>query len=224
MYERQSVKPARLNGCPGSFERKYCLLCAGKVLWTNNEPFLRNITSKIVMSCDHLIRFRNITSLPVAMFLWTPVSQTSAAKWLPRLIWKEILSTLCRESIMKKFRAVVEKYNIKNSLILYVLCYILYLRLFSFNDICNSLSSDCASFYVTFDKDTFDFVAPKLYVDIWEGCRFWGGPPFFEGATGGLGAHRWPLTEKDIPTWLNPVLFGTSEKSRTEVVHSSSEF
>ena len=41
-YERQSVKPARLKGCAGSFERKYCLHCAGKVLWKNYEPFFRN--------------------------------------------------------------------------------------------------------------------------------------------------------------------------------------
>ena len=115
VYQRQSVKPARLIGCPGSFERKYCVLCAGKVLWNNFEPFLRNITSKIVVSCELLIRFRNITSFPVATFLWTPVCQNSAANWLPRLIWKEILCTLCRESFMKQFRAVVDKYNIKVS-------------------------------------------------------------------------------------------------------------
>ena len=106
---------------------------------------------------------------------------------------------------MKKLRDVFEKYNIKDSLLLYVLGYILYLWLCSFNDICKSLSSNCASFYVTFDKDTFDFVAPKLYVDIWGGRRFLGrggGAPFFEGATGGLGGHRWPLTEKDIPIYI----------------------
>ena len=118
MYVCQSVNRARLNGCPGSFERKYCLLCAGKVLWTNYEPFLRNITSKIVVSCELLIRFRNITSFPVVMFLWTSVCQISAANWLPRLIWKEILSTLCRQSILKQFRAVFEKYNIKLSQLL----------------------------------------------------------------------------------------------------------
>ena len=114
-YEYQSVKPAQLIGCPGSFERKYGLLCAGKVLWNNFEPFLRNITSKIVVSCELLIRFRNITSLLLALSVSTSVCQTSAANWLPRLIWKEILCTLCRESIMKQFRAVFDKYNIKVS-------------------------------------------------------------------------------------------------------------
>ena len=45
-------------------------------------------------------------------FLWTPGWQTSAANWLTRFIWKEIMSTLPKESIMKKFRACLEKYNI----------------------------------------------------------------------------------------------------------------
>ena len=180
-YERQSVKPARLIGCPGSFEWKYCLLCAGKVLWKNYEPFVKNITSKIVVSCQLLTRFRHITHILLATFLWTPVSQTSAANWLPRLIWKEILSTLCREVSWKKLRAVFEKLNIRNSLLLYVIGYILYLRLFSFNDICKCLSSCCASFYVTFDKVTFDFVAPNLYVNIWRGRRFLGGGTNFWG-------------------------------------------
>ena len=202
LYERQSVKPARLNGCPGSFERKYYLLCSATVLWKNFEPFLKNITSNLVVSCQLLTRFRHITSLFLASFVWTPVCQTSAAKWLPRLIWKEILSTLCRVSIVRKFRAVFEKYDIEDNLLLYVLGYILYLRLFSFNDICKCLGSCCASFYVAFDKDTFYFVAPKLYVVIWRGRRFWGGHRFFEGATGGLGGHRWPLTNKDIPIYI----------------------
>ena len=109
LYERQSVKPARLNGCPGSFEREYYLLCSAKVLWKNFEPFLKNITSNLVVSCELLTRFPHITSLFLATFVWTPVSQTSAAKWLPRLIWKGILSTMFSESIVKKFRAVLEK-------------------------------------------------------------------------------------------------------------------
>ena len=92
LYERQSVKPARLIGCPGSFERKYCVLCAGKVLWKNYEPFLR--------------------SFPVATFLWTPVCQASAANWLPRLIWKEILCTLCRESIMKNYEPFLRSFPV----------------------------------------------------------------------------------------------------------------
>ena len=109
LYERQSVKPARLNGCPGSFEREYYLLCSAKVLRKNFEPFLKNITSNLVVSCQLLTRFRHITSLFLATFVWTPVCQTSAAKWLPRLIWKGILSTMFSESIVKKFRAVFEK-------------------------------------------------------------------------------------------------------------------
>ena len=75
-----------------------------------------NIKLSCVMSA--LARFRHITSLFLATFVWTPVCQTSAAKWLPRLIWKEILSTLCRVSIVRKFRAVFEKYNIKLSCVM----------------------------------------------------------------------------------------------------------
>ena len=117
-YEHQSVKPARLNGCPGSFEREYYLLCSAKVLWKNFEPFLKNITSNLVVSCQLPTRFRHITSLFLATFVWTPVCQTSAAKWLPRLIRKGILSTMFSESIVKKFRAVFEKYNIKISCVM----------------------------------------------------------------------------------------------------------
>ena len=112
-------KPARLNGCPGSFERENYLLCSAKVLWKNCEPFLKNITSNVVASCQLLTRFRHITSLLfLATFVWTPVCQTSAAKWLPRLIWEGILSTMFSESIVKKCRAVFEKYNIKLSCVM----------------------------------------------------------------------------------------------------------
>ena len=108
----------QLQMAAGSFEREYYLLCSAKVLWKNFEPFLKNITSNLVVSCQLLTRFRHITSLFLATFVWTPVCQTSAAKWLPRLIWKGILSTMFSESIVKKFRAVFEKYNIKLSCVM----------------------------------------------------------------------------------------------------------
>ena len=60
-YERQSYKPARPIGWLGLCERKYSLLCREKVSCKNFEPFWRNITSKIAMSCKHLPRFRPIT-------------------------------------------------------------------------------------------------------------------------------------------------------------------
>ena len=82
------------------------------------EPFLKNITSNLFVSCQLLTRFRHITSLFLATFVWTPVCPTSAAKWLPRLIWNGILSTMFGESIVKKFRAVFEKYNIKLSCVM----------------------------------------------------------------------------------------------------------
>ena len=40
------------------------------------------------------------------MFPWTPIVQTSAANWLTRFKWKEILSTLGRECIVKKISSL----------------------------------------------------------------------------------------------------------------------
>ena len=111
-YGRQADKQARQIGWLGSGERKYCLLGAGKGVWKNSEPFRRNVTSKIVMSWKLLPKCRQITWFFLSMFLWTPGSQTSAANWLTRFMWKEILSSWRRESIIKKFRAVLEKCNI----------------------------------------------------------------------------------------------------------------
>ena len=111
-YGCQADKPARPIGWLGSCVRKYCLLCAGKVLWKNFEPFWRNVTSKIVFSSCSCLYIAMNDCLLLPMFPWTPIVQTSAANWLTRFKWKEILSTLGRESIMKKFRAVFEKYII----------------------------------------------------------------------------------------------------------------
>ena len=111
-YECQADKPARPIGWLSSCERKYCLLCREKVSWRNFEPFWRNITSKIVMSWKLLPKCRQITWFFLSMFLWTPGWQTSAANWLTRFRWKEILFTWRRERCMKKFRAVSEKCNI----------------------------------------------------------------------------------------------------------------
>ena len=111
-YERRADKPAWPIGWLDSSERKYCLLFRQKVSWRNFEPFWRNITSKIVMSWKLLPKYRPINCFLLSLFLWTPGWQTSAANWLTRFTWKEILSTLPTESIMKKFRAVLEKYNI----------------------------------------------------------------------------------------------------------------
>ena len=110
-YGRQADKPARPIGWLGSGERKYCFLGAAKVLWKNFEPFLRNISSNR-MSYKLMTRFRPIKCFLQSLSLWMPGWQTSAANWLTKFMWKEMLSTLSRESIMKKFRAVLEKYNI----------------------------------------------------------------------------------------------------------------
>ena len=90
----------------------------GKCCEKISSRFLKSITSNLVVSCQLLTRFRHITTLFLATFVWTPVCQTSAAKWLPRLIWKGILSTMFSKSIVKKCRAVFEKYNIKLSCVM----------------------------------------------------------------------------------------------------------
>ena len=136
--------------------------------------------------------------LLLPMFPWTPIVQTSAANWLTRFKWKEILSNLGRESIMKKFRAVLEKSNIEVSLLMHVLGYILpWTTIFCFG--CFIMFKQL--FVLHFHKDAFNFVPPMFHVDIWRSHHFMRGPPFFEGATGGLGGHRWPLTKKDIPIY-----------------------
>ena len=124
-YERKADKPARPIEWLGLCERKYCLLRREKVSWQHYEPFWRNITSKIVMAWKLLPKFRHITWFFLSMFLWKPGWQTSAANWLTRFMWKEILSPWRRESIMKTFRAVLEKCNIKDSLLMHVPVYIL---------------------------------------------------------------------------------------------------
>ena len=137
--------------------------------------------------------------LLLPMFPWTPIVQTSAANWLTRFKWKEILSTLGRESIMKKFRAVLEKSNIEVSLLMHVLGYILpWTTIFCFG--CFIMFKHF--FVLHFHKDAFSFVPPMFHVDIWRSHQFMRGPPFFEGATGGLGGHRWPLTKKDIYIYI----------------------
>ena len=110
-YERQADKPARPIGWLGLCERKYCPLCQEKVSWKKFEPFWTNITSKIVVSCKLLTRFRHITWFIQSVFLWTPSWQTIAANWLVRFMWKELLSTWHRESIKKKIRTVLDKCN-----------------------------------------------------------------------------------------------------------------
>ena len=128
--------------------------------------------------------------LLLPMFPWTPIVQTRAANWLTRFKWKEILSTLCRECIMKNFRAVLEKSNIEVSLLMHVLGYILpWTTIFCFGYFIMFKQL----FVLHFHKDTFNFVPPMFYVGIWRshhimrgGHRFLRGPPVAWGATGGL--------------------------------------
>ena len=137
--------------------------------------------------------------LLLPIFPWTPIVQTRAANRLTRFKWKEILSTLGRECIMKNFRAVLEKSNIEVSLLMHVPGYMLQWK-----------TIFCFGYFIMFKqllvlhfhKDTFNFVPPMFYVGIWRSHHFMRGPPFFEGATGGLGGHRWPLTKKDIPIYI----------------------
>ena len=89
----------------------------GKVVYFRQGMYCENISSRFLrntssyrMSYKLMTRFRPIDCFLLSLFLWTPDWQTSAANWLTRFMWKEILSTLPRESIMNKFRACLEKY------------------------------------------------------------------------------------------------------------------
>ena len=104
----QADKPARPISWLGLCERIYCLPCREKESWKIFKPFLRNISSN-KMSYKLMTRFCPINCFHLSLFLWTPGWQTSAAYWLTRFMWKEILFTLPRERVMKKLRAVLEK-------------------------------------------------------------------------------------------------------------------
>ena len=121
--------------------------------------------------------------LLLPMFLWTPIVQTRAANWLTRFKCKEILSTSCRECIMKNFRAVLEKSNIEVSLLMHVLGYILpWTTIFCFGYFIMFKQL----FVLHFHKDTFNFVPPMFYVGIWRSHHI------MRGATVFWGGHRWP--------------------------------
>ena len=121
--------------------------------------------------------------LLLPMFPWTPIVQTRAANWLTRFKWKEILSTLGRECIMKNFRAVLEKSNIEVSLPMHILGYILpWTTIFCFGYFIMFKQL----FVLHFHKDTFNFAPPMFYVGIWRSHHF------MRGATVFWGGHRWP--------------------------------
>ena len=144
--------------------------------------------------------------LLLPMFPWAPIVQTRAANWLTRFKWKKILSTVGRECIMKNLVAVLEKSNIEVSLLMHVIGYILpWTTIFCFGYFIMFKQL----FVLHFHKDTFNFVPPMFYVGIWRSHHFMREPPFFEGATGGLGGHRWPLTKKDIPIYIYLTRGGT---------------
>ena len=75
-HERHSHKLAWPIGWLTSYEGKYYLLCTGKWLLKDNEPFLRNL------SCNIEGIFHHIRCFLITMFLLTRVWQTSAASWL----------------------------------------------------------------------------------------------------------------------------------------------
>ena len=64
------------------------------------------------MSYKLMTRFRPIKCFPRSLFYERQTDKPAPANWLTKFMWKEILSALPRESIMKKLRAVLEKYNI----------------------------------------------------------------------------------------------------------------
>ena len=121
--------------------------------------------------------------LLLPIFPWTPIVQTRAANRLTRFKWKEILSTLGRECIMKNFRAVLEKSNIEVSLLMHVLGYMLqWTTIFCFGYFIMFKQL----LVLRFHKDTFNFVPPMFYVGIWRSHHF------MRGATVFWGGHRWP--------------------------------
>ena len=63
-YERQSHKLARPIGWLGLYERKYSPLAGDEVLLKTFEPFLRNSTSNIGMSCKLIDVYRHIRLFP----------------------------------------------------------------------------------------------------------------------------------------------------------------
>ena len=107
-------------------------LCSVSIM-KNYEPFLRNKTSNIVVSCQLLTRFRYITSLLFAMFLWTPICQTSAVFEKYNIKLSRVISasdqispyhlfplamflwTSDCQTIQKSYDPFFEKHNIKDS-------------------------------------------------------------------------------------------------------------
>ena len=59
-YERQFYKLARLIGWLDLYEKKYSPLAGDEVLLKNFEPFLRNWTTYIGMSCKLIDVYRHI--------------------------------------------------------------------------------------------------------------------------------------------------------------------
>ena len=64
LYEGQSHKLARPIGWLCIYERKYSPLTGDEVLLNNFEPFLRNSTSNIGMSCKLIDVYRHIRLFP----------------------------------------------------------------------------------------------------------------------------------------------------------------
>ena len=122
-YERQSHKLARSISWLGLYEKKYSRLVGDEVLLKYFEPFLRHLTANIGMSCKLMAIYRIYGCFLLSMLLGMPASPTSASNWLTRFIWKEIFSSSRRRSIVKKLRAVFDKFYFKHRHVMWAVCH-----------------------------------------------------------------------------------------------------
>ena len=99
-YERQSHKLARPIGWLGLYERKYSPLAGDEVLLKNFEPFLRNWTTNIDMSCKLIDVYRHIRLFP---FIEVSRNANQLARPIGWLGWGERkYSPLSRDEVLLK--------------------------------------------------------------------------------------------------------------------------
>ena len=111
-YERQADKPARPIGWLGFMWKEILSTLPRESIMKKFRAVLEKIWHLRYHVLEAFAKMSPDSPDLFSMFLWMPGWQTSAANWMTRFMCKEILFTLRRESIMKKFRAVLEKCNI----------------------------------------------------------------------------------------------------------------
>ena len=108
-------------------------------LWGSFSQKFRTVFEKCYLKGSVVMllecHFRHIWLYSISMFLWPPGSQTSASNWLTRFIWKEIFSSIQWRSISQKFRAVLKKYDLKESNVMSVDYHFRHILLYSRIDV-----------------------------------------------------------------------------------------